>query len=143
MAKFQLKWYNNQSYIPENNGWIWSSESISAPAPRYNFVKLGGASGSVDMSKAASGSLLYDDREIRVTFARFKKGQDGWLDNVTAMDTSINTAFTSGYDVKIYPKTESSVYYVAKGYTREVSRDGIIQFVTLTFRVKPFSTATT
>ena len=143
MGKFQLKWYNNQSYVPENNGWTWTSETISAPSPRYNFVNLGGASGSVDMSKAASGSLLYDDREIVVTFARFKKGQDGWLDNVTAMDTSINTAFTSGYDVKIYPKTESNVYYVAKGYTREVSRDGIIQFVTLTFRVKPFSTATT
>ena len=142
MAKFKIT-YNTTNVIPEESGWVWCSESISAPSPRYKFVNLGGASGSVDMSKAASGSLLYDDREIRVTFARFKKGQDGWLDNVTAMDTSINTAFTSGYDVKIYPKTESSVYYVAKGYTREVSRDGIIQFVTLTFRVKPFSTATT
>ncbi len=142
MAKFKIT-YNTTNVIPEESGWVWCSESISAPSPRYKFVNLGGASGSVDMSKASSGSLLYDDREIKVTFARFKKGQDGWLDNVVALDNTLATAFASGATVYIFPKTESNIKYTAKAFTREVSRDGIIQFVTLTFRVSPFSTATT
>jgi hypothetical protein len=140
MAKFKIT-YNTTNVIPEESGWVWCSETISAPSPRYKFVNLGGASGSVDMSKASSGSLLYDDREIKVTFARFKKGQDGWLDNVVALDTSVSSAFSSGYTVYIFPKTESNIKYTAKAFKREVSRDGIIQFVTLTFRIAPDGTA--
>lgn len=143
MGKFTLNWGNgaNDNYIPEDNGWVWVSEEISAPSPRYNFKNLGGASGSVDLSKAASGSLLYNDREINVTFARFKHGIDGWMDNVATMDTSLENAFS--HTVYIFPKTQSAIKYQALGFTRSVSRDGIIQYVKLTFRIKPTGTVTT
>lgn len=139
MAKFKITWGSGTSNqtIPEDNGWTWSSEQISEPIPRYFFAKVAGANGYVDLSKSASGSLLYDERTITVTFARFKKGQDAWRADADTLTDAIRTAFaTTVSGVYVYPKTQNKGYK-AYGFNAEVSRDGIIQFVTLTFKCAP------
>ena len=144
MGKFTIQWNSTLGQsIPEDSGWTWVTEKISPPSPRYKFVSLGGASGSVDMSKSASGSLLYDDRTITVTFARFKHGQSGWLDDIITLTNAIDGGFSSGLGVYVFPKTQSHIKYLAKGYTWDYGRDGIIQYVYLTFKIVPTGTVVT
>lgn len=134
MGKFKIT-YGTTNIIPEDSGWVWSSENITEPTPRYKFVTLAGANGRVDLSKVASGSLLYDTRTITVTLARFKKGHDGWMTEADTLTDSIKTAFANG-GVSVYPKTENKGYG-AYGFNWSISRDGIIQFLTLTFTCMP------
>jgi hypothetical protein len=136
-----MKFKISSNIIPEDSGWTWCSENIGSPNARYIFAKVAGADGLIDLSRGASGALRYDDRTISVTFARFKKGQDDWMSNVDTLVDSIKSAFQYGSSV-IYPKTEMR-YYTAYGWNYSVSRDGIIQFLTLNFRCAPFGTVHT
>lgn len=136
-----MKFKISSNIIPEDSGWTWCSESISSPNARYIFAKVAGADGLIDLSRGASGALRYDDRNISVTFARFKKGQDEWMADVDTLVDSIKSAFQYGSSV-VYPKTEMK-YYTAYGWDYSVSRDGIIQFLTLNFRCAPFGTVHT
>ena len=129
---------STNNYIPEDNGWTWVSEEIAEPIAKYNFASKGMASGFVDMSLISAGSLVYDSRNIKVTFARFKKGADGWLDDVESTIASITSIF--GLDKNfaiIYPKTISTKYFNANGFNYEVTRDGIIQYLTIKFKCQP------
>lgn len=141
MAKFKITDLTN-NVVPEDSGWVWCSEDISEPSPRYIFAKVMGANGLVDMSAAASGALRYNDRTITVTFARFKKGQDNWLENVNSLVTSIKTIMGTVGQKYVFPKTEMYRYEVY-GWDYKVSRDGIIQFLTLTFKCAPIGTVHT
>jgi len=136
-----MKFKISSNIIPEDSGWTWCSENIGSPNARYIFAKVAGADGLIDLSRGASGALRYDDRTISVTFARFKKGQDDWMSNVDTLVDSIKGAFQYGSSV-VYPKTEMK-YYTAYGWNYSVSRDGIIQFLTLNFRCAPFGTVHT
>lgn len=138
MGKFIIT-DNTNNVIPEDSGWVWCAEEISEPSPRYVFAKVAGANGLIDMSKSASGSLKYDDRTIKVTFARFKKGQDNWLGDVNTLITSLRALTTTIY---VYPKTEM-YWYKIYGWDYSVSRDGIIQFLTITLKCAPLGTVHT
>ena len=128
--------------IPENYGWTWSTEKISAPQPRTTYVKLAGADGVVDMSRIAAGKLLYDMRTISVTFARFNHTNDTWMSPVVDLTTWITEAFEQSQTHSLTIKTKTDYYkdFEAIGYKWETSRDGIIQYLTLTFTVKPKAT---
>jgi len=143
MAKFAIQWNGQYGQsVPEDSGWTWCSENIGSPNARYIFAKVAGADGLIDLSKGASGALRYDDRNISVTFARFKKGQDNWLGDVNTLVDAIKNGFATGLGVNIFPKTEMK-YYHAYSWDYSVSRDGIIQFLTLTFRCAPIGTVHT
>lgn len=136
MVKFSIG-----TIIPENEGWVWSTESISEAKPRQVFVKLACASGVVDMSRVAAGKLLYDDRTISVTFARFNRQPDYWLTEVQTLTNKITQAFESALnnELTIGTKTNPDMAYIAYAWDYSVSRDGIIQFVTINFKVKPLN----
>ena len=134
MVKFSIG-----NIVPENEGWIWSTESISEAKPRQVFVKLACASGVVDMSRVAVGKLLYDDRAISVTFARFNRQPDYWLTEVQSLANKITQAFESAInnELTILTKTNPDMAYIAYAWDYSVSRDGIIQFLTINLKVKP------
>lgn len=132
MVKFTIG-----TIVPENSGWVWSSEEISEPNPRYIHVKLACASGVVDMSRVAAGKVLYDARQIKVTFARFVHGVDYWKSGVQSLTNQITQALNINKTLNITTKTNPDMQYVAYSFRYSVSRDGIIQFLTMTFDVKP------
>lgn len=123
--------------IPENEGWVWSSETIGEPVPRNVFLKLAGVNGVIDMSRVAAGKLLYDGRDISVTFARFRRGADRWLETIQTLTDEITQLFSQNNEITITTKTNPDVGYTAYAWNWKPSRDGIIQFLTLTFKVKP------
>ena len=134
MVKFSIG-----TIIPENEGWVWSTESISEATPRKIFLKLAGANGVIDMSRVAAGRLLYDERNISVTFARFNRQPDYWLTEVQTLTNKITQAFETALEneVQIGTKTNPDMAYIAYAWDYSVSRDGIIQFLTINFKVKP------
>lgn len=136
MGKFTIKLATEQ-YVPEDNGWHFVSESIPEPTPKYKLVSKGMASGYSDMSTVAMGSVVYESRTIEVTFARFKHGVDGWLDEVETTANSIKTIFGTANQATIYPKTISNKSFISNAFNYRVSRDGIIQYMTMTFKCQP------
>lgn len=134
MVKFSIG-----TIIPENEGWVWSTESIGEAKPRQIFLKLAGANGVIDMSRVATGRLLYDDRTISVTFARFNRKPDNWMDDVQSLTNKIIQAFemAQNNELTITTKGNPSMAYTAYAWNYSVSRDGIIQFITMNFTVKP------
>ena len=140
MGKFTLKVNTSPTpttYVPEDNGWTWVSESIPEPITNYHFASKGMGSGYVDLSKTGAGALTYESRNIEVTFARFKKGADGWLDDVESTITSIQSIFNLSGQPMLYPKTISTKWFITNGFNWNVSRDGIIQYLTITFKCQP------
>jgi len=142
MGKFTIKNIEDTSYIPEDNGWVWVRESVSEPIPKYKYASLGMSNGYVDLSLAASSSVLYESRTITVTFARFKHGADGWQDDAEATADAIRNIFL-GNVAYLYPKTISTKRFTTNGFNYEVSRDGIIQYLTFTFKCQPIGTQIT
>lgn len=132
MVKFSIG-----SIIPENEGWIWSTENISQANPRYIHVKLACASGVVDMSRVAAGKVLYDSRQITVTFARFRKGADYWRSDVQDLTNKITQAFNSQKTLTLQTKTNPDMAYIAYSFRYGVRREGIVQLITFTFDVQP------
>ena len=126
--------------MPENDGWVWSSETIGEANPRYIHVKLGAASGVVDLSRVAAGKLLYDSRQISVTFARFNHAIDYWRADIQTFTNRVIQAFAGGAKVTIVTKTNPNMAYMAYAVRWSVSRDGIIQYITFTFDVDPANT---
>lgn len=134
MVKFSIG-----AIIPENDGWVWTTESISQPNPRYIHVKLACASGVVDMSRVAAGKVLYDARQISVTFARFRKGIDYWQSDIQGFVNSITQAFNLQKELTIQTKTNPDMAYVAYSFRYTVRREGIVQLINLIFDVKPIN----
>lgn len=132
MVKFSIG-----SIIPENEGWIWSTENISQANPRYIHVKLACASGVVDMSRVAAGKVLYDSRQITVTFARFRKGADYWRSVIQELVNKITQAFNNQKELTIQTKTNPDMAYRAYAFRYSVRREGIVQLITLSFDVQP------
>ena len=139
-----MKFTIGTTIVPEDMGWTWSTEKISAPQPRQIFVKLACADGVVDMSRVAAGKLLYDTRTIVVTFARFNHYNESWQSPVVDLTAWITEAFEQSPTHTLTIKTKTDYYkdFEAIGYKWDTSRDGIIQYITLTFTVKPKATYT-
>lgn len=124
------------SVVPEDLGWTWSSESIDPPKARQTFLNLSCADGVVDMSRVAAGKLLYNDRQITVTFARFKKKPDGWREDADELAKRIRCLFEAGsHEVSITTKGTTKAY-TAYAWDYSVLRDGIVQFVEFVFTCK-------
>lgn len=127
---------------PEDNGWVWCSETVSEPSPRRVFVKLACNDGAIDMSRVASGRLLYDDRKITVTFARFTRKVDGRQDAAETLATDIRALFENANNhlVSIMTKGYTANMYKAYAFDYSVSFDGRICFITFNLTCKAVST---
>ena len=50
-------------------GLLLTAKTVTDPAPKTNYQKLDGVSGSLDLSEALTGEVTYDDRTLTASFS--------------------------------------------------------------------------
>lgn len=99
---------------------------ITPPVPRRHTVTIPGRHGKLDVSKALTGELLYDNRTLTATFIMMDARED-WADNYSRILQAIH-----GRDLTIYPDDDPDYYY--KGFVEVESFDQGDTHATLTIK---------
>lgn len=97
-------------------GLLLTAKAVTDPAPKTNYQKLDGASGSLDLSEALTGEVTYDDRTLTASFSL----SEGTRQEREVMLRKIVTAL-HGRKVNIIEPDDPDHYLVGrvsiKGYT--------------------------
>lgn len=97
-------------------GLLLTAKAVTDPAPKTNYQKLDGVSGSLDLSEALTGEVTYDDRTLAASFSL----SDGTKQERDAMLRKIVAAL-HGRKVNIIEPDDPEHYLVGrvsiKGFT--------------------------
>lgn len=110
---------------------IQQSIEISPATPKLNLVDIPGANGAKDMSEALGIGLVYDDREIKWTFALYP--EDDWVSKRNLVASAIN-----GRILRITPDDERGWYYEGRPFVSEYKTDKTLHQITVTATVRPY-----
>lgn len=84
MKRFILFGKYNTAY---DWGLLLTAKAVTDPAPKTNYQKLDGVSGSLDLSEALTGEVTYDDRTLAASFSLSegtKQERDAMLRKIVA-----------------------------------------------------------
>lgn len=70
---------------------VLQAQDVSIPAPKTNTIDIPGANGSLDLTEALTGSVVYEDRELSFSFQTAEAlTQKGWADMISEITTAIH-----------------------------------------------------
>ena len=98
-----IKFGNFHSYT--DWGLFLKHWEITPPVPRRHTVTIPGRHGALDVSKALTGELFYDNRTFTATFIMMDAREE-WADNYSRILQAIH-----GRDLNIYPDEDPDYYY--------------------------------
>lgn len=115
-------------------GLILSDLSISDPAPRKTMLKIPGRSGSLDLSEALTGDVVYDDRSLKAKFT-LPGAPDTWQAIHDAVALRLH-----GRRLNIILPDDTGYYYVGRCTLSGLGHTGRVATMEITAVCEPYKT---
>lgn len=116
-----------------------SAPEVTPPAPKTNYVEVPGANGSIDLSEALTGYVVYEDREIVLHFRRVMPEMNGTSDKRT--DEYLHfAACLQGRRCKLYLDESDKYCFDCRLTVGEMSASGDAWDVDVTAVAQPYRT---
>lgn len=125
-------------YFDDYNSWdTWhlvpsSRPTPSIPEPRTNFVTIPGRNGSLDLSEALTGGMIYEDRELDMEFIVLDQGMY-WMDVYQDVVSKIH-----GKRMKIRLVDDPEYYYMGRVTVGEFTSNSDYSSISITCQLEPF-----
>lgn len=125
-------------YFDDYNTWdMWhlvpsGRPTPSIPEPRTNMVSVPGMNGSLDLSEALTGTMLFENRELDCDFILVDQGRD-WMD--TYMDV---VEKLHGKRMTIRLVDDPGWYYVGRVSVSEFSSNSDYSSINITAELDPY-----
>lgn len=115
---------------------LLKSKSIGFPTPKTNVIDIPGANGSLDLTEALTGEVMYENRELSFTFLTTEKlsGQ-GWADMISTIATALH-----GKRLDIILDDDSDLTYNGRCTIDAFATSSIKQEITIVCDCDPFKT---
>lgn len=105
--------------------------SVSAPAPKINLLEIRGRDGSIDLTETVSGTVNYENRELRADFYSIGGAEDYWKLTTRLMALQ-------GRSQKLTLSTDAGFYYTGRPVFETALEQRNLIRVTLTANVQPY-----
>lgn len=125
-------------YFDDYNSWdTWhlvpsSRPTPSIPEPRTNFVTIPGRNGSLDLSEALTGGMIYEDRELDMEFIVLDQGMY-WMDVYQDVVSKIH-----GKRMKIRLVDDPEYYYMGRVTVGEFTSNSDYSSISVNCQLEPF-----
>lgn len=119
-----------------------SAPEVTPPAPKTNYVDVPGANGSIDLSEALMGHVVYDDREIVLHFRRVMPSLDGAQDK-RLEDYLHFAACLQGLRCRLYLDEADKFCFDCRLTVGQMSASGDAWDVDVTAVARPYRTTAT
>ena len=125
-------------YFDDYNSWdTWhlvpsSRPTPSIPEPRTNFVTIPGRNGSLDLSEALTGGMIYEDRELDMEFIVLDQGMY-WMDIYQDVVSKIH-----GKRMKIRLVDDPEYYYMGRVTVGEFTSNSDYSSISVNCQLETF-----
>lgn len=97
-----------------------TAKDVTAPEPKTNYVEIDGMSGTLDLSEALTGDVLYHDRTVTASFW----SSEGTFQERVAVLRNI-TAALHGKKVQIIEPDDPTHYFLGRVKIKDVKQDQV------------------
>lgn len=125
-------------YFDDYNSWdTWHLVPSSRPTPsipevRTNFVTIPGRSGSLDLTEALTGGIVYEDRELEIEFIVLDQEMN-WMDVYQDVVSKIH-----GKRMKIRLVDDPEYYYMGRVTVGEFTSNSDYSSISITCQLEPY-----
>ena len=125
-------------YFDDYNSWdIWHLVPSARPTPsipevRTNFVTIPGRSGSLDLTEALTGGIVYEDRELEIEFIVLDQ-EMYWMDIYQDVVSKIH-----GKKMKIRLVDDPEYYYIGRVTVGEFASNSDYSSISVTCQLEPY-----
>lgn len=128
--------FNNEKSAYDEWGIVLTKSEISLPTPKTSMINIKGADGSLDLSEALTGDILYNNRTIKLTFEM--------VDDTDYFNLISNISnYLHGRIITVRLTKDEDYYYIGRASINEwecVKRKGTI---VITIECEPYKYAVT